>query len=426
MQGESVVSQDREAIEGVIRAFAPEGLEPWERAYFEQHWRRFADTVRLLPPATPGARLLDVGVFPGHLAALARARGYAVCGISNEEMTEGFRRRAAAAGIPLAQVDIEVEPFPHPDLTFDAVLCCEIIEHLYRNPFAVLGEIFRVLKPGGALVLTTPNIAAAEKAWALQCGRSFLPDLAGPLDESFPLNPNYGHEREYTMDELRTFLVRQDKEPYRFVVEETCYSACWDAALRRIVTRRALRAPGALAAALLLWAEKKALPRRRSCLMVRAQKPARAAWVAPETWSEVAGFHGVERDEAPPSATRRALPTPFAWSTGQAGLAFANPLPGAVDRILLRCGYLAPGAAPGADLIVTVNGEPALRERIAPGKTFRLLTVPVPAAVAGAGRLRLGFTASTWRPRDIGLPDERELGIMLAWERLLLLGDGRR
>ena len=50
--------------------------------------------------------------------------------------------------------NIEDIKFPFKEAEFDVILFCEIIEHLFVDPFAVLKEVKRVLKPGGALILT--------------------------------------------------------------------------------------------------------------------------------------------------------------------------------------------------------------------------------------------------------------------------------
>jgi SAM-dependent methyltransferase len=53
--------------------------------------------------------------------------------------------------------DLNNEGLPFPDASFDLITCTEVIEHLehYRS---TLREMYRVLKPGGTLVLSTPNI----------------------------------------------------------------------------------------------------------------------------------------------------------------------------------------------------------------------------------------------------------------------------
>src|SRR5262249_28969448 len=68
---------DLPAISREVEAFARGSLPPWEVGYLDYHRRRYADTLRLLPDGH-GRRLLDVGSFPGHLSALARARGWEV------------------------------------------------------------------------------------------------------------------------------------------------------------------------------------------------------------------------------------------------------------------------------------------------------------------------------------------------------------
>ena len=59
--------------------------------------------------------------------------------------------------------DAEKDRFPYEDAYFDTVLCCELIEHLPNDPMYMMAEINRILKPGGHLVLTTPNITLAAR-----------------------------------------------------------------------------------------------------------------------------------------------------------------------------------------------------------------------------------------------------------------------
>jgi predicted SAM-dependent methyltransferase len=54
-----------------------------------------------------------------------------------------------------------------PDAAFDAVLLLEVIEHISLDDFdAFMDEVVRVLKPGGSLVISTPNPAFISTIWA--------------------------------------------------------------------------------------------------------------------------------------------------------------------------------------------------------------------------------------------------------------------
>lgn len=50
------------------------------------------------------------------------------------------------------------ESMPFKDESFDAAICIEVLEHLH-NPEAVVGEMYRVLKPRGKVIVSVPNIA---------------------------------------------------------------------------------------------------------------------------------------------------------------------------------------------------------------------------------------------------------------------------
>jgi SAM-dependent methyltransferase len=95
--------------------------------------------------------------------------------------------------------NVEEDPFPFPDDTFDVVLFCETIEHLLMNPVAALTEVHRVLRPSGVLVLTTPNVARLANALSLVEG--------GNLYDPYSGFGAYGrHNREYTRHELHLVL----------------------------------------------------------------------------------------------------------------------------------------------------------------------------------------------------------------------------
>jgi len=97
------------------------------------------------------ARVLDVGCGSGVLLARMKLLGWEVAGV---EVDPGGVAAARARGVPVQQGQLADAKFP--DNHFDAVHSAHVIEHVYDPP-ALLRECFRVLKPGGKLVLLTPN-----------------------------------------------------------------------------------------------------------------------------------------------------------------------------------------------------------------------------------------------------------------------------
>jgi SAM-dependent methyltransferase len=95
--------------------------------------------------------------------------------------------------------NIEEDDFPFDAHSFDVVLFCEILEHLLMDPVAVLRQLYRVLKPGGALVLTTPNVARLENVLAMVNGANIYDPYSG-------FGPYGRHNREYNRHELHRLL----------------------------------------------------------------------------------------------------------------------------------------------------------------------------------------------------------------------------
>lgn len=84
---------------------------------------------------------------------------------------------------------------------YDVIVIAEVLEHLYTSPALVLSFLKSLLKPGGLLVLQTPNAVALGNRIKLLCGRN-------PFDLIPEDNSNPKHFREYTEQELREYASR--------------------------------------------------------------------------------------------------------------------------------------------------------------------------------------------------------------------------
>ena len=184
-----------------------------DREYLAASAWRFAVTVGRLerPGQRPlqQARIIEVGAYPGHLAALLSQQHGAQVTAVTLMTSDSFETRMRTAGVTVAVHDVEREPLPAADGTADYVLCCEVIEHLEGNVQHMLREARRVLRPDGALLLTTPNHASIEHRWALMRGRSVYPALDVP---DYPFYAGAGvrnpmrHVREFTVAEIERLL----------------------------------------------------------------------------------------------------------------------------------------------------------------------------------------------------------------------------
>jgi SAM-dependent methyltransferase len=122
-------------------------------AYFRLHQHRFAAMLRAMDG--PRGAVLEVGVTPGHFTELLVQSGFKVQGVD----LDPTKRRALwdRLGVEVRQANLERDALPFPDGAFDWVVFSEVIEHLLYSPLPVLREFRRVLRPGGRLLITTPN-----------------------------------------------------------------------------------------------------------------------------------------------------------------------------------------------------------------------------------------------------------------------------
>lgn len=117
-------------------------------------WRSHAlrSENRYLHDMPPG-RLLDVGCGMGEFAAGMATLGWSATGIDFDEAA--LKVAAQQPGIEVATGSILDQRYPA--ASFDAITMSNVIEHI-PDPVATFAECFRVLRPGGRLIMITPNI----------------------------------------------------------------------------------------------------------------------------------------------------------------------------------------------------------------------------------------------------------------------------
>lgn len=112
----------------------------------------------------PG-NLLDAGMGPGRLCIAVASRGWSVTGVdASAEMVEAARERLPAEAEKLLQASIEALPFGAE--TFDAVAATGVLEYVELH--RALGELERVLRAGGVLVVSYPNPRSVYGIWKAQ------------------------------------------------------------------------------------------------------------------------------------------------------------------------------------------------------------------------------------------------------------------
>jgi len=149
-----------------------------------------------------GAHCLDVGPGTGRWLSFLRqlgARNLAAVDISKQSL-ERCRRWCDA----VFKIDIENENLPFPSNTFDIIISFEVLEHLI-HPELFITEMLRVVKPGGLVLMTTPNLCSfASRVRMLFGGRP----VAMAADST--------HLRFYRKKDIAR-LFRQFEEKARFL-----------------------------------------------------------------------------------------------------------------------------------------------------------------------------------------------------------------
>lgn len=172
-------------------------------SYFAKAKDRMDRTYAVIEPFVAGATMLDVGASPFYLlyralgGGAARAHGLYFANDAHplKDQQVIFSDHGA---IELSHGNAEVNGFPFADDAVDIVTACEILEHFDHFPESFAREVRRVLRPGGHLCITVPNVAAIANILKLMFQRNIY----------YPYRADHTgrHKHEYTMAQLRAFV----------------------------------------------------------------------------------------------------------------------------------------------------------------------------------------------------------------------------
>lgn len=141
--------------------------------FYSYVWQaRLKKIMKYVKTAGNGRNFLDIGCSFGGLLSNAENLGFKAWGVEISDYSRAYAQKSFPGRIFKTMEETAFKPG-----FFDAVSMIEVIEHLDR-PLNILSECFRILKPGGVLVLQTADMAGRQ---AVKAGAAYHYYLPGHL-----------------------------------------------------------------------------------------------------------------------------------------------------------------------------------------------------------------------------------------------------
>jgi len=126
-------------------------------------------------------KVLDVGAGTGKILEELQRKGWEAIGVDGEKEAIAWSKKR---GVKVKQIDIAEKRLPFPSNRFDLVLMLDVLEHI-SNDRKITGEVKRILKPRGILIITVPAYQWLYSYW----------------------DKMMGHERRYSCGSLKKLIA---------------------------------------------------------------------------------------------------------------------------------------------------------------------------------------------------------------------------
>ncbi len=199
------------SVQNVLTWFRQFG--PTDEGYLIAHFARFTETAKFALAEKQNTHLtvLDVGAHWLHNAFFYANEGHTVICLETgsqleSESVQNVARAMAAETKRISRLDKADGIRDLATDSVDLILLCEIIEHLAFNPIRMWEQVYRVMRPGGSIIITTPNAfygPKIEEKMAAIRNRVF----GIPIEEIIGYGTFGHHWKEYSVDELKRYFA---------------------------------------------------------------------------------------------------------------------------------------------------------------------------------------------------------------------------
>jgi len=216
--------ESRDIIDKYGNELIPKQLKPDHfRDYLDAHRARLGFDLDYAEKFfATGQKILEVGGLPFFLT-IPLMKKYDVTTV--DKITAEYSSEIVESyGVKSLNCDLDCEPIPADDNSFDGIIMNEVFEHLRGNLIFTMKEILRVLRPDGLLLMSTPNLRSAIGIRNLVFRGQAYTTMGGIYENYSYLYKigMMGHVREYTPTEVTEFL-----QEIGFRIEGIIYRGCY-------------------------------------------------------------------------------------------------------------------------------------------------------------------------------------------------------